>query len=326
MRSRVEKDKIMHQESSSENLSLSSSQKHIDQSGRSLSTSNISLQFNVPERKLSSSTSETKNSTALDSASDHESPSQPDMPITPLYCSLFSLIDSPLPTDTSSGPRSALGLFRKIKRQDSIEKKISAQLAGQIQAMIEKKGEAEKDFSTFVKQLTSLDTQTLQAVLILTRQTISVKTGFLKQLETDLNSRLKPVVNLIIDSLHSMQAEEEALIEKNQLNIKLRIQEGIIAISLIEKLLFPKADLQYCRKLAFSGFHDEDKKKLGDFLKKIDTRFEIEPWLLRWQETSEGIGHFSTLFFKENPHRVSDEVVLRLEDSQHVHPGKYCCC
>lgn len=100
----------------------------------------------------------------------------------------------------------------------------------------------------------------------------------------------------------------------------------MIAISLLEKLLFPQDSLKYSKELVFKGFTTVEKKRLGCILSKIDPQFELNEWLLSWSLNTTNLG---TAFFAEIKDQRSAVIKLNSMDVEPNHSKKtsrWCCC
>ena len=185
---------------------------------------------------------------------------------------------------------------------------------------------AMKNFVKIAQAITSEDDiETLTNLLLKTRQKILIE-ELTETLEDYLEMTLKKVTNALIDSLHiyrpsksdeSLTTDPLSSLDTNLTNIKSKIHCNIIAISLLEKLLFPKKSLNYSNELTFKGFNFEEKKQLGVILAKIDAQFELDEWLSNWNQNTSNleVSIFAT--------KRSKKIKL---DSPEAHNNKIKCC
>lgn len=199
------------------------------------------------------------------------------------------------PEPTSKSLHSILSFFGELKQKPSVQN----QLFPTLQALCDNKPMARENFLTYTEQLMLIDTDSLNKVLTETTKKISGK-SFAKKLEVFLNGDLNKVTNALIDALYRRTDEGDIQERKS------KISRNIIAISLLEKILFPERMFRFCRELAFVEFTLPEKTQLGTMLQKIDSTFDIDDWISQWETgmpTFQGIVKFEDNVEQDNNHK-----------------------
>ena len=221
-----------------------------------------------------------------------------------------------LPQPTSARSLFGTSAFFSLQIQPDSKSKAST-LIKVLQAIIDNEKKAQSNFVDCATELMRLDAGLLQSILDMARKQLvlygknqSTLTIFLEEMGTATNTTIDHLQGI---ALNSKDNEDEDMTGTKQ-----TVNCLVFAISVLEKLLFPKKGLLYCQGITVKGFSSEEKQALGTFLEKIDPSFSTQLWVKRWE--MEQIPCSQSLQFFKNPTVRLDTKVKNLPQ------GMKCCC